>query len=268
MLKTSNQLYPGLWTAILGFSPVESFFRQEKLLMAARLFVDDFKACKIFRGLLCNDRGSFEIDVVRAISEWSLEKLWENLTKDNILHFKIKVKRISKSHWPRALESGGQLSWLYHNHRVYSGNVPNWADWNWPKNNALKLFENHFICLLTGLHPAGGDEAVCCHGLCENDACDSVYNHHFFKCTDYIANRNFFKVTARRLFKESDHSVSARPPLSMLEDILAEPCPMWIGLVDQSLFKPGVKLAVIHELHRIVAMASIFSCGRYILPST
>ena len=54
---------------------MESFLRQEKLLMAARLFVGDFKACKIFRGLLCNDRGSFEIDVVRAISEWSLEKL-------------------------------------------------------------------------------------------------------------------------------------------------------------------------------------------------
>ena len=118
----------------MGFPPVESFLRQEKLLLAARLLIGKFKACRIFRGLLKDDHGSFETDVVKAVSDWSLQNRWLNLSEDNITQFKRKVKRLAKSHWPYDLSKSGQLGWLYHNHRVFSGNVPGWADWNWPQN--------------------------------------------------------------------------------------------------------------------------------------
>ena len=49
---TFQQLYPRLWNAIHGFLPVESFLGQEKLLMAACIFVGDYKECQNFRGLL------------------------------------------------------------------------------------------------------------------------------------------------------------------------------------------------------------------------
>ena len=52
-------------------------------------------------------------------------------------------------------------------------------------------------------------------------------------------------------------------PLSMLEAVLVEPNLLWVGLMDRNLFKPGVKLHVLHELHRIVTMAGIFSWGRH-----
>ena len=231
-------------------------------MLAARLFIGKFKAGRIFRGLLKDDRGFFESDVVKAISEWSLEKRWLNLSEDNISQFKGKVKRLAKSHWPRGLDKGGQLGWLFHNHRVYSGNVPDWADWKWPQNRAMRKFEYHFCYLLTGLHPAGGEKAVCDHSLCRGSF-DSVYNHHFFQCPDHIENRIFFKNTARRLFHEKDPSFNSRFPISMLLDVLVEPCPLWVGLMDQRLVKPGIKLSALHELHRIMTMASIFSWGRF-----
>ena len=43
--------------------------------MAARLMVGEHKACRIFRGLVKDDPGSFESDVVKAISMGSLENI-------------------------------------------------------------------------------------------------------------------------------------------------------------------------------------------------
>ena len=130
----------------------------------------------------------------------------------------------------------------------------------------MKRFKSHFVFLVTGLHPAGGNKAVCAHPLCKLDTPDSVYHHHFFECVDYDSNRSFFRDYARQLFKESSIS---HPYLSLtlLESVLAELCPMWVGLLDSGLFLPGVKLREIHELHRIVTMASVFSRGGiYSLP--
>ena len=78
-----------------------------------------------------------------------------------------------------------------------------------------------------------------------------------------MENRSFFRESARRLFKEKDPFFATILPSSMLEAVLKNPCPMWVGLLDQSLFQAGVKLCAIHELHRIVTMASIFSWGRF-----
>ena len=242
---------------------MESFLCQEKLLMAAHLMVGEYKACRIFRGLFKGDRGSFEIDVVNALREWSLMNMWEKLSKDNLPLFKRKVKRFAKKQWPSRLGKVGRLSWLYHNHQCYSGNVPAWADWIWPKENALQVFESHFVCLLTGLHPAWGDDAICCHALCGIHTGDTLYKHHFFECPIHIENRTFFRESARGLFKEKDPSFATIFPSSLLETVLVQPCPMWVGLLDQGMFQTGVKLCVIHELHRIVTMASVFSWGRF-----
>ena len=189
--------------------------------------------------------------------------LKEELSKDNLLKFKRKVKRFAKKQWRSRLGKVGRLSWLYHNHQCYSGNVPAWADWIWPKKKALRGFERHLFCLLTGLHPAWDENAICCHPLCGIHSCDSLYIHHFLKCPSHIAYRSFSRESARRLFKEKDPFFDTILSTSMLETVLIKPCPMWVGLLDQSLFKTGVKLCVIHELHRIVTMASIFSWGRY-----
>ena len=262
-LKVKVRGQPGLWTAIMGFPPVESFLCQQKLLLAARLLVGKHKACRMFRGLLKDDPGSFERDVVELISDWSLGSTWRNLSVDSFTQFKKKVKRVAKRQWPQGLTNNGQLKWLYHNYRVYSGNVPEWADWKWPQKKVLQKFELHFGYLLTGVHPAGGEKAVCSHSQCGNGSCDSVYNHHFFKCPSHIENRIFFKETARRLFIEKEPYIESRLSFSMLDAVLVEPCPLWVGLMDRSLFKPGVKLGVLHELHRIMTMASIYSWGRY-----
>ena len=126
----------------------------------------------------------------------------------------------------------------------------------------MMRFKSHFVFLVTGLHPAGGNKAVCAHPLCKIDTPDSVYHHHFFECVDFNSNRSFFRDYARQLFKESSNT---RPSLSLtlMESVLAEPCPMWMGLLDPDLFLPGVKLREIHELHRIVTMAAVFSWGRF-----
>ena len=85
--------------------------------MAARLMVGDYKACRIFRGLLKGDHGSFENDLVNALCEWFLTNIWKELSKDNLHIFKRKVKSFAKKQWPRNLGKVGQLRWLYHNHQ-------------------------------------------------------------------------------------------------------------------------------------------------------
>ena len=49
---------------IFGFPPVYNFLRPEKLLMAARLWVGDFKAARIFRGLFRKGGGSYEREML------------------------------------------------------------------------------------------------------------------------------------------------------------------------------------------------------------
>ena len=78
-----------------------------------------------------------------------------------------------------------------------------------------------------------------------------------------MENRSFFRKSARRLFKEKDPFFDTILSCSMLEAILINPSPMWVGLLEPSLFNTWVKLCAIHELHRIVTMASIFSWGRF-----
>ena len=80
----------------------------------------------------------------------------------------------------------GTLSWLYVNHQSYSGNVPSWANWMWPKGEDGAMFKLQFNYLLVGLHPAGGDDARCRHILCKENNVGSVYNHHFFECVCHM----------------------------------------------------------------------------------
>ena len=103
----SDLKYPGIWTAICGFPCVESFLSQEKILMAARLMVGDNKAGRIFRGLIKGDHGSFEGDVTKVLSSWSLENMWGQLSKDNLLLLKLNVKRFAKKQWPMGLSKVG-----------------------------------------------------------------------------------------------------------------------------------------------------------------
>ena len=262
-LKPGFHVYPGVWSVICGFPLVESFLRQEKLLMAARLMVGEHKACRIFRGLVKDDPGSFESDVVKALSEWFLMDKWEALSKITLLQFKRKVKHVARRCWPRGLSKIGNMSWLHHNHQCYSGNVPTWADWVWPPDKLSRKYERHFVYLLAGLNPFGGQEAICCHTLCKNGTPDTVYNHHFFECTCHLDNRAFFKESAYRLYGELAPTYSNYFPVALLRGILVEPCPMWVGLLDKNLFNSGLKLKSIHELHRIVITASISSWGRY-----
>ena len=140
--------------------------------------------------------------------------------------------------------------------------MPMWADWNWPSNKDSIKFKKHFVFLVSGLHPAGGNKAVCLCTLSCAKSPNTVYQHHFFDCSYYSANRFFFRDTALKLYREANkcHSMVS---FSMLESILSEPSPMWVGLLDQSLFKTGVRLCAMHELHRILTIASISSWGRF-----
>ena len=63
--------------------------------MAVRLWVGDFKAGRIFRGLFRKGGGSFETEFDQALSEWVLESSWKSLDKGNIFRFKKKVERIA-----------------------------------------------------------------------------------------------------------------------------------------------------------------------------
>ena len=200
IIPSGVKINPGLWTVICGVTPVSSFLRQEKLLMAARLWVGDFKAARIFRGLFKCGGGSFERDVKKALIDWSLKKAWDEISKENVLKFKKKVKRIAKKQWPRGLGRDGQLTWLYHNHRCHAGNMPMLADWIWPEGKSMVRFKSHFVFLVTGLNPAGGNKSVSAHPLCKLDSPDSVYHHHFFECVDYDSNSSFFRDYAHQLF--------------------------------------------------------------------
>ena len=129
--------------------------------MPTRLKVADNKAGRIFRCLFGSDKGSFESVVRKSLQEWLLNRLWSNLSDKNVTGCKRKIRKIAKKCWPEGLKITGTLSWLYHNHQAYSGNVPLWADWNWPKSEDESKFKLHFYYLLVGLNPAGGDEAQC-----------------------------------------------------------------------------------------------------------
>ena len=62
---------------------------------------------------------------------------------------------------------------------------------------------------------------------------------------------------------------TCRPPLLILETILAKPSPMWFGLMDDKIFEFRMKIGALHELHRILVIASVLSWGRfYSIPNT
>ena len=154
----------------------------------------------------------------------------------------------------------GNLTWLY---RVFSGNVPMWADWVWPKGQDMNVFQSHFYCLLLGEHPAGGSEACCARLLCRSKNKEAIYQHHYFECVDYLRNRVYFQNCARRMYDELVPDGNRGIPRSVVDETLEKPCGMWVGLFDPCLFELGLKLSSLHELHRIVTMASVMSWGRF-----
>ena len=258
---------PGVWFIVCGFTTVFAMLRKLKLEMAARLKVGDNRAGKIFRSLYMSDRGLLERDVHSALKEWLLLGLWNTLDSSTLAPFKKKILKVSRKCWPQGLRTDGNLTWLYHNHMVFSGNVPEWADWNWHIGKGMDLFQSHFYCLLIGAHPAGGNEACCLRLLCGGRNRGTVYQHHYFECGDYIRNRMFFQNRARRLYNEMIEDGHHFFPLRVLDDILVKPSGMWVGLFDNCFFELGLKLSVLHELHRIMTMASVMSWGRfYALP--
>ena len=155
--KKANVL-PGVWSVVCGHPPVPALLRQLKLEMAARLKVSENRAGHIFRSLYLQDRGSFEDEVYLALKEWLLLGLWDRLTLATLNAFKMKIRKIARKCWPQSLPKNGNLSWLYHNHWIYSGNVPSWADWKWPRRKDIDSFKTQFYCLLTGQHSAGGEQ--------------------------------------------------------------------------------------------------------------
>ena len=115
--------------------------------------------------------------------------------------------------------------------------------------------------------PSRGNNAICAHSLCNANKPNDVYRHHFFECVCFESTRIFFGKCVRRLYIESSTGGPSLHPVSLLDTVLMKPCPMWVGLLDPELFLPGIKLHSIHELHRIVTMAAVFSWGRfYVLP--
>ena len=258
---------PGIWFMICGFPNVFALLRKLKLEMAGRLKLAENKAGRIFKSLYLTDRGSFESDVHLALNEWLLVSQWDRLDTYSLTCFKRKVLNVSKKFWPQGLQMNGNYTWLYRNYMVFSGNVPMWADWEWPKGKNMEVFQTHFYCLLTGQHPAGGTEACCLRLLCKNNNKGSVYQHHFFECVDHIKNRCFFQLRVRRMYVESFEGGHCDIPQSVIDGILEKPCAMWVGLFDRCLFGIGLKLWSLHELHRIVTIASVLSWGRfYTLP--
>ena len=153
--------------------------------------------------------------------------------------------------------------WIYQNHSYYSGNMPMFADWDWPKTLEPSKFRNHLITLVTGQHQAGGEGAICNDARYEARTPDTVYHHHFFVCQLFERNQIYFKNCARRLYTESLKRGPSVLPVALLDAVLMAPCPMWVGLLERELFKPGVKLRTIHELHRIVTIAAVCSWGRF-----
>ena len=231
--------------------------------MAARLKVANNRAGRIFRSLYESDKGSFENDVYLALKEWLLLGDWNSLSKDTLTSFKKKVSTISKKCWPKDLQKKDNLTWLYHNHRVFSGNVPMWADWGWPQSKNMEVFKLHFFCLLIGQHPAGGPDARCSYLLCKDKLMGTVYDHHFFKCVEYSRNRCFFRKGVWRMYDEYVEAGHHDIPRAIVDTVLKRPCKMWVGLFDSNLFDLGLKLRSAHQFHRIVTVASVLSWGRF-----
>ena len=194
---TPKKVSPPLsvWLAICGFPHVLSFLRQLKLELAARLKLEDHKAGRFFRALSKEENGIFENDTKAALEEWLLVKHWNDLDDKSLLGFKRKVRRLAKKNWPHGLPRNGFHKWLYHNHSLYSGNVPAWASWEWPESTRWKMgkFESHFYCLLTGIHPAFGGDGKCQRFECQGANSGSLYEHHFFDCESSSENCKFFK---------------------------------------------------------------------------
>ena len=241
-----------------------SLLRMLKLNMAARLKLGENRAGRMFRSLYNLDRGLFEKDVQMALKEWLLVRRWEGLAKENIQAFNRKVLKIAKMCWPGKLQMNGNLSWLYHNHKAYSGNVPNWVDWHWPERGDTKRFQKQFYHLLVGRHPAGGNNACCSRMLCKDQGRGSVLNHHFFTCVGiHSRNCNYFRESVRRMYKEYDMDGAHEIPMRMIDGILERPCGMWVGLLGPKVFDLGLKLRSIHEIHRIFTISSVMSWGRF-----
>ena len=254
----------GTWTMVCGYPPVLALLRQLKLEMAARLKVGENKAGRIFRKLYVSDRGSFEYDVQLALKEWLLLGQWERLTEGTVVAFKKRVRGVAKKCWPKGLQKNGRMSWLYHIHRIYSGNVPIWADWKWPKRKDINAFKTHFCYLLTGLHPAGGKDARCFSVLCKSMNIGPVYNHHFFECrNNYLRNRAYFRSRVRSMYDDYVAEGHINIPQNVIDGILEKPCGMWVGLMDPGLFELGLNLKTVHETHKIFTIASVLSWGRF-----
>ena len=189
-------------------------------------------------------------------------RLWDSLDNKKLYGFKRKVLRISLKCWPKDLLVSGNLSWLYHNHGVFSGNVPQWADWEWPKSKDRNVFITHFYSLLTGQNPAGGSNACCSNLLCKEKR-GPVYVHHFFECAEFSRNRCFFRDSVKRMFNRYVNEGNLDIPISCINSILMRPCGMWVGLFDNYFFDLGLGLKSAHQLHRIVTISSILSWGRF-----
>ena len=192
-----------------------------------------------------------------------IDWVWDSLNEKTLSVFKRKVLKISRKCWPDDLQTTGNLSWLYHNHRVFSGNVPIWADWEWPKSKDIDIFKLHFYSLLIGKHPAGGSDACCSNPLCMDLIMGPIYDHHFFVCVEYTKNRCFFRDSVRRMYNAYVRAGNLDIPANIINRILLSPCPMWVGLFDSSLFDFGLKLSSAHELLRILTISSVLSWGRF-----
>ena len=113
------KIQPSIWFVVCGFPCISALLRKLKLDLAARLMIRNSRAGKIFRNLYVHDRGFFERDVHQVLDEWLLTGLWDSLNDKNLSAFKRKVMKISMKCWPEDLPKTGNLSWLYHNHRVF-----------------------------------------------------------------------------------------------------------------------------------------------------
>ena len=233
-----------------------------KLKLAARLKQADHNAGNIFKSHMKGEKGVFETDTARAVEEWLLVRLWRQLDDKNLLGFKKKVQKIAKRNWPLRLPRTGSHKWLYHNHSIYSGNVPSWASWDWPDSTKWKMgkFECHFYCLVTGCHPAFSGDGTCQRFESKGLISESLYEHHFFKCESSTKNRKYFREKVKSIFEVSE--VEGLSP-TILNNVLLEPSTMWIGLMESKYFALGLKIKHVHELHRILTTASVLSWGRF-----
>ena len=74
-------------------------------------------------------------------------------------------------------------------------------------------------------------------------------------------------MCAFRLYEDGKGISIYEVPKGILNGILGTPFLIWVGLLDSEIFEYKLKLSIIHELHRILTMASILSWGRfYALP--